>query len=720
MKLFRYLLLGAALLVSVTTVQAQNGMPGYNTENGVSTSKKVSEKQSDGTYIITLETFATGEQTLVESSTPVDVVLVLDISGSMVQPKGSTTNVPDGTNISYNTVKNSDICYFFRDGDGDYDQIYCEEYDGRYYLYYDYGAGKTYIYNRNGSVRTSSSRPTSYAPTNANSTIFTTEVDYNYYSGTYIANTVTGSIARIDALKEAVNAFIAEIDHNDAYDSKGNPRPDKDGDGNPDRIGNRISIVTFSANANTRHGLTPVEGNVTTLQNTVNSFVPAGGTNAAGGMSNANTVLNSASATSNQVVIMFTDGQPNNNTETTVITNAKTIKDRGALIYTVGVFTDTPSTNGQIWRYMNYVSSNYPNATGINQAGSGGDPDAGFYHDASTSSADLTDIFVSIAQGIGSADATVDSTTQIRDYVTSSFTVPSGTASEATFYTLDIKSDGSGWENKQIPAGVSLNIGKKTYPDELDDEGNPVQRDTVGVTGFDFSSDDNWVGPRYPQGQTTPVYKGKKLVIEFKVRADANATGGDGSATNTSDSGVYVLKDGVYTNVNSYDVPHANLPLRLVIKKDGLRGGESATFEIERCKPLMEMPEGGSTPADSVVVYNALGKPQPNGKWENWSKVILTNKTEVNGKTVVKTLVGLDPGYVYRITEDNWGWSYTMTGAGGTLTTSQVEVNPFHFNNVENENAPKHAEAVMINHFANDEGESSRTEHAKSTKTKFD
>ena len=737
MKLTRYILFGFALFAFAQTIQAQVTNQ-YQTSNGVATGKHVSEQNSDGTYTITLETFATGEQTLVTTSTPVDVVLVLDVSGSMVQPKGSMTNVASGTSISYNTIANSSRSYFFRDSDGDYDEIYCEIYNNRYYLYYDYGQGKNYIYNSNRGVTTSTNRPNN-APNRPNATIFT--ADTNYWGD---FTTVTAETSRIKALKEAVCAFIDEINTNDS-ENNGTPRDPV--------LGNQIGIVTFSNNYNVVRQLQGISGKVEDYKTAVQAIVPSGGTYAGRGMDQANSQLeNYAESDHNKVIVFFTDGDPSDNYAAVgnATSGAYYAKNTlNASVYTVGVFSTSPATNSNTYRYLNNVSSNYPQATvnyGNMNAGTGSDQ--GYYKDAS-GNVDLTAIFKSISQGIGGSEETVGVSTQVRDYVTSSFTVPSGTASDATFYTMDIKPDGSGWTNKQTPAGVTLAIGKKTYPDELDADGHPVQRDTVGVTGFDFSADDNWVGLRYPTGSTTGVYAGKKLVIEFKVRANGDATGGTGAATNTSDSGVYIrTADGEYVNVNHYEIPHTNLPLQISIKKDGLRAGESATFEIMRTKPLQKRDSSDNllyyavdsngkptsvqtttVTAYPIWVYNALGKPEPDLNWKedptdanedpgwhSWSKVIVTNKSGVNGQTVYKTLKALDAGYIYKVTEDNWGWSYTMTGAGGTLTTSEVEVNPFHFTNEEKADAVKHAEAVMINHFQGKDGQTSRTEHAKSSK----
>ena len=111
--------------------------------------------------------------------------------------------------------------------------------------------------------------------------------------------------------------------------------------------------------------------------------------------------------------------------------------------------------------------------------------------------------------------------------------------------------------------------------------------------------------------------------------------------------------------------------------------------------------------------------------WDDWSKVILTNKGADNA-SVLKTLYALDPGWVYMVVEDDWGWAYELTGESSHETTSDCELNPFTFHNrLRTENAAgdpivKHAEAVTINHFQTKDGsEVAREEHYKSSKTNF-
>ena len=341
---------------------------------------------------------------------------------------------------------------------------------------------------------------------------------------------------------------------------------------------------------------------------------------------------------------------------------------------------------------------------------------------------DLSSIFKSISNASGGSASQADSDTQIRDVVSNSFVLPEGFDEESvTVATWDIMDDASDWEKEtDVSENVSIQITTVTG-----DDGK--ERNELIVEGFDFSADGakdahgyytnpnnegNWVGKRYTN-KDTYHYAGKKLVISFKIKANGEATGGDGTNTNHPDSGVYLMvkdEDGnpildennnpQYTKLTSYPIPNANLPLIIKITKSGLKRGESATFEIHRYRPLLN--------ADGTYQTNALGKPKPDtSTFEKWSKVILTNKSSTDGAKVEKILYALDPGYVYEIAEDDWAWSYTLSGTGTTLNTSEVEVNPFDFVNTPKEGVVKHAEAVTINHFEGTETEA-REEHYKS------
>ena len=742
-NIFKFITLGIALLAGTVAANAQTT---WNKEGGVATAKNVSEPDENGLYTITLETYATGESSITETGIPVDIVLVLDVSGSMSESMTSYSyTARDSQGYSYDNYPYSTLYYKHTDGNYYAVQTYREgnwmsgyrDYALRYY------AGNRWYYLSGTGVTTT--RPT----------IYDNEDDIIWTGVLYTRSSNTQS--KMDALKSAVTAFVNEVHHNSLYDTKGKLRETP--------LDNQISIVKFANDqyyssessieegnhrdassdsepsaSGTNYNYTEVlkqfkdvstDAGVSSLlqqsQGGVNAIVEGGATAAHYGLTKAKYLLDTVKdRESTKVVVFFTDGIPglrgwDNNFANGAIDAAKDIKKAtedggyGAIVYTVGVFDNLGQNATRATNYMNYVSSNYPEAESMSAPHTGSDQ--GYYQDASE--ADLTAIFKDIASSASQSDATVNASTQIRDVVSNSFILPEGaSADDVTFYTMDITEDGNGWENKKTPAGVSASYKTTTGSDG-------VERKMLSVEGFDFTKDDikdaegfttrenmgNFVGERYkPDGST--FWAGRKLVIEFKVQANGQATGGSGSATNHSDSGVYVYNPDTdtYTNINSYPVPHTTLPMIIKIKKDGLRHGESATFEIHRCEPLKD--------DDGNILYNAIGKPRPDTTTDkNWSKVILTNKG-ADGDPVEKVLMALDPNYVYTIIEDDWAWSYTLSGTGTTLTTSEVEVNPFIFHNTEKEGVVKHAEAVSINHFATSAEGEATTEEYHSSKVK--
>ena len=223
---------------------------------------------------------------------------------------------------------------------------------------------------------------------------------------------------RIKALREAVNAFI------DSTAKKNNKITDKD-----KKI--QLSIVKFADDIWPAIGnfpylsqivqkLTVCEGAaVKTLKDNVNAIIPAGATRADNGMELAQAALTSAPARENakKVVIFFTDGTPTKSSEfspsvaSSAIATAKSLKDAGAEVYTVGIFggakpdasvTDTTDEN----KFMQAVSSNYPQAAYTKGRGGVyswdfGNPAANpNYYLAASSANGLNEVFNSIFKSI--------------------------------------------------------------------------------------------------------------------------------------------------------------------------------------------------------------------------------------------------------------------------------------------------------------------------------
>ena len=705
-NIFKYVAIAAALLATAVNAGAQ-----YNLKGGVGTSKQVTGPDSQGNYTIRLETFATGTSTVTETATPVDVVLVLDVSGSM-DDNGKMTKLKTAVNTFIATIQENDLYIVERDAQGNVTKKTKRENALGNQISIVKFALPAYYSNQTGWVTTTTASTT----------------PGNHFPAYYIQNDYWGG--RTLRFRDFNTNYYADASWGCYEYNRGNDTE---------------VLMGFTA--------TESDSNVASLQAAVNGMIPAGATAADYGLNLAKLLLagSDVNPDANKVVIFFTDGAPtyfqnfDNDVANAAITNAKAIKDAGATIFSIGVFDSTPNpgnnppTSGSnVWRYMNYVSSNYP---------------------------DLTAIFKSIADGIGKSDATVGTETQVRDVVTNSFVLPSDIDdADVHVYTSAATGSASGSDDTDpagwaTPVEITNSVTKNIV--NVDAEGKPtndpdkVKNKALFIEGFDYSLADsqgadgtaahpygNWVGPRYRNGNW--IWAGKKLIITFKVKADSEATGGE-SQTNTGNSGVWIKnEDGTYTCVNHYEQPHTTLTVNIKIKKTGLRSGESATFELMRIRPKGYNPEGATT-ADKIanIEYNLIGKPLPGTTgeggqppvggdlseyyetlgWKSFKKVILTNLSDTNGAEVEKDVLALDPYWVYMVVEDDWGWAYTMTGDAnqvgedGTYTTSSVEVNPFRFHNTEKSGVVKHAEAVMVNHFQSKEtGATSYTEHKKSSK----
>ncbi|MBO6249225.1 MAG: hypothetical protein J6N54_10475, partial [Bacteroidales bacterium] len=108
MKKFIHILL--ALLLPVAAL-AQS--------NGVSSTKTRSEPDENGVYKLTLESFVTGVTTTVVTAEPVDIVLVLDVSGSMNKTIDTYDYSPrQNTDYTYNSYGNN--TYYYKHTDGNY------------------------------------------------------------------------------------------------------------------------------------------------------------------------------------------------------------------------------------------------------------------------------------------------------------------------------------------------------------------------------------------------------------------------------------------------------------------------------------------------------------------------------------------------------------------------------------------------------------------------
>ena len=343
---------------------------------------------------------------------------------------------------------------------------------------------------------------------------------------------------KLEALTSAVNSFIDETAAQNAKITD-------------DAKKNRISIVKFAGDKSDNvgndtyetgfiftqtnnysqivKGLTTVDpAGQNSLQAEVNKLTAAGATSADYGMELAQTALQGSAADRHKVVVFFTDGEPNHDNGFNVkvaaaaINSAKTLKTDGAKIYTIGVMkgADPNDTNSNINKYMNAVSSNYPNASAtvteyvfrpdeINITL--GDSAEGSYYKAASDASELTHIFDEISTEITSG-VEADDTSVLTDTISEYF-VPSGITAAA---------DG------KVSGGVKVFKVEASGTDAAPEWGTPVditgqvavtlKGKTIEVTGFDYSDKGNLVVNKNGNWQ------GYKLQLEFNIAADTACT----------------------------------------------------------------------------------------------------------------------------------------------------------------------------------------------------
>ena len=394
-----------------------------------------------------------------------------------------------------------------------------------------------------------------------------------------------GSVSKQAALKTSVVGFINSVA--DKYSATAN---------------HKVGIVTFGNGSTNLIEMTAADaaGKAALVQK-VNSLPsnPSGATDVAAGMTAANAMLPAVTAGRNRIAIVFTDGVPTTESDFSVtvannaLTAAKSMKDAGVKVFTIGIFpdakvsqlhgekfnyllySDVPCSGavGSIWgnsgaavtfgdvldtdtpagnRFLNYLSNNAPTAASIGLAAGRYDPrgtgikgygfkitenalcdtNAGFYLTASNTAA-LENVFQTISGTILSPTINLDSTTIVRDVVTDTFRISAAPAKPIKAYKVPY-AGGNTWG---APVDITGSVTINTAVDG-----------TVDVSGYDFNT--NMV---YDGGGS---FGGAKLLINIPIRLkDDIVLPANQIPTNSVHSGV--ISNG--TSVANFPVPEVTL-----------------------------------------------------------------------------------------------------------------------------------------------------------------
>lgn len=540
------LLLAVIMILSVIPITA-GAAENDGTTGGIKTHKEYNEE----TGYLTLEAYVTGESQTQIVAQPVDIALVLDVSGSMKYDItiGSGTDVLSQLDTKYGGAEG---IYQMRIKDKlGVERTYNLRYTNGAWQYDKIFGGWT---NLIGSGYESRARDT--------------------------------YISKLNALKIATKHFI------DAAEASSDPD-------HP----NRISIVKFAGTNNSTIGndtyresgntynysqivqnLTDVNGNASTLKNAVDALAAGGATQADFGMKHAQTVLSTTDSSRKKVVVMFTDGEPtdesdfNSTVAAGAISAAYDLKQSGATVFSVGVFSS--SVDSKVYPYMNLVSSNYPDAQSFN---ANADATVHGYFMTSDNSADLTNIFQTISQEVGGASVKLTQTSTLKDTI-------------SEYFDLDENADTSRTIMVHTETCTALDADGNPTAWRSDNNYNDYEAKVVGksvtVTGFDYSA--NWVGPQ--NGQP----RGKKIVLEIPIKPIDEKCWGENLPTNDgANTGIYV--DG--KSVAPFPVPTVDYPYyEIVHVRMGADGKLVYTGDTEATLGQTVVPT--STAANRVLIQD--------------------------------------------------------------------------------------------------------------------
>lgn len=498
-----------------------------NTGSGVQLSKTVTKDENSDAYTVRLEAYATGAQTTVVSTKPCDIVLVLDVSGSMDENLGSVSRTAADKELGQ-----IEGYYYYSDRDGRYDIRYNTQTN-------QWEAKDKWV---------------------------STGIFSGYYDWQTCSRT-TFSYSKLSALKSAVNTFIEEVAKKET-----------------DLVHHNISIVKFAGDSIGTVGnatykeygheynysqivtnLMDAKDNRKNLMDAVNNLKAGGATAADYGMEHAQSILNGVKRESSKVVVMFTDGEPNHDNDfdkdvaNDAISAARSLKDSGATVYTVGCMSGadgTPVTNfngvSDVNKYMHLVSSNYKNAEKMSKPGASTYPAGGkSYYLSAGNAEELKNVFQNISNQVGGSDTELTSSSVLKDAVTPYFEIPGGTSAQITLKTADCTGTANG----------KLTFGAETAaPGDVQ---ATVSDNSVSVTGFDYSA--NWCGPHMDAGGNA-VYRGQKLIVEFKIQPTSAFLGGNGVQTNVgTDDGIYASSEAGKEPVEKFAPQSVDVPVKAVV-----------------------------------------------------------------------------------------------------------------------------------------------------------
>ena len=574
------------------------------------------------TYDITIDAASTSSSTTSSTITPTaDIMLVLDVSDSM-NKKLSNESHYEYESKGKNTTKNRSnlntwTTYYVLQPDGSYKEMTYKWFEREWYI----------------------------GDTKASELSESLEI--------YKRSTVTTSISRLDALKDAVKQFITNT-------------AEKSGNSN-------IGITAFSSEHETSkcNGWTKELSNAKNKEQDLKTFVDSlnagGGTEPAIGLNKAKEILDSVketNPTNDKYVILFTDGAPTGNnsggnewnatTKTNAEEAAKELKKAGYTVYTVGFGLD-----GNTQKFLAGDDTDTTNYPGIASPGCAKN---------ANNVAELNEIFREINNSITNNLDIVGAT--ITDVIDSRFEIvdaAGGTVStdengrqqvtwtDQTIYNPNKKGNPKSWNKTITVRAKDAFIGGNDIPTNVSPdskislgeyESAILQQPTVNVKsdlvvnnkeitifhGDQIPTDEAVVNELFnkaePKGYVTQLDGTTKLVTY--------TIGSDGQSVNPNDFTLKWYSNQACTNeikdlasVNpSVDSPQYYY-LKVTYNKLGKATSDSNDHTTKDGKPYISGDSSGNTGTGSITAYNSNDS---NKKYGVYTVKVISGQIQITKK----------------------------------------------------------------------------------------
>jgi len=618
-RIFKYIFASALLIASLSGVaNAQmSDAEKAKAQKSIEVDKWTTPGPVDGSYYLNLETFITGYTSNVTTyetttiSTPLDIVLLLDMSGSM---NDSMTGIQNSSKERINALKTA-VDNFITTIKND---ATTNNVDHRISLIQfnsqSYPNGSTH------QVVVTPAVETSYTASNT-SGMNTSTTYYVLVNGSYCQVKYCDSQGRTNGnnrswrYNSSRNTWttLSNLGNSMIYSST------------PVTTNVLDTIVEGYTKGQTQvvKNFRSVQTSETELKSALQSMQADGSTYVNYGINLAKLVFEKGQRSESlKLLVLFTDGVPgqyrgisnfNSTVANETIATSKILKENGVIVYTVGTINmdgATTTEKANVNNYMSYTSSNYPNAQNLSNPGT---PAADQKYYANTTDASvLNNVFQTISKetaqeaanaNAGYTEATTENNVTVKDIVTSNFVIPADAKGDIDLSKIEIytaKSTGVTRADNFDYQNYAYNENGYTWAEpELSTLEPAAVKDadtgktTVSVPGFNFS--ENWVGwqDKYDGGSRVEaecsLHDGYKLIIKILVEPNPNSIGGE-VPTNDPASGLYITKDGVEENLESYPQPDKVLvPMDLNIVMNGIKDrgdknlykpGETAIFKI--------------------------------------------------------------------------------------------------------------------------------------------